>query len=132
MNDSNLVTRLLGKEGLGRQIIGEASIHRPRRGGLYVASYTGPLGGQVWKSTGTANPHLARAIAKELETAARAQRAKSTRAPARPSIYHRRSDASAPAGLTQRQVAFVLGLSFRTSMSARSHRWWSPAHPARR
>lgn len=80
----------------------------------------------------TCNPHLARAIAKELETAAPVQRAKSTRAPARPGIYHRRSGASAPAGLTQRQVAFVLGLSSRTSMSPRSHRWWSPAHPARR
>jgi hypothetical protein len=87
-------------------------VHRPRRGRIYVASFTGAAG-QQWKSTGEADPALALARAQEFEAAARVQRANSGR-PARMQRQRLRPPAGvAGGGLTQREVGLLLGLSER-------------------
>jgi hypothetical protein len=67
MNASDMVTELLAHQHFGRRIIGEVSIHRPASGKIYVAAFTGPAGGQTWRSTGSADRDEAMAIAKEFE-----------------------------------------------------------------
>jgi len=73
MKPTKIVNELLEGDQWARHLIGEASIHRPRRGRTWMASFTG-LDGQQWKSTGTTDQALALARAKEFEAAARAQR----------------------------------------------------------
>jgi hypothetical protein len=94
-------------------MIGEASIHLPRRGRVYVASFTGPAGGQIWRSTGSSNPEEAMVIAREFEAAARSERLKSLKARGAGKIYNRRSGRDTTLGLTQAEVARVMGLSER-------------------
>jgi len=113
MKALDIVYWLLGAEDWVPQILGEASVHRPRRGRLWVASFTGPFGGQAWRSTGTADRAAAQAIAQEYEAAARAQRTKFGRARTQQRIYNWRSQGSAGGGFTQREVAFLMGLSDR-------------------
>ena len=113
MKPSQVVTGRLGGERWVQQILGEASVHRPRRGRVWVASFTGPFGGQEWKTTGRGDHAAALLIAKEFEAAARAQRAKSGSAGRRQRIRNRQSPGRSGGGLTQQQVASLLGLSVR-------------------
>jgi sigma-70-like protein len=110
MNASIIVNFLLGQDDLIAQILGEASIHRPQRGTKWVASYTGPDGGQVWRTTGTSDCSQATAIAQEFEAAARAQRAKSN-FERKKALVH--PGGAAAGGLTQAEVGRLLGLSAR-------------------
>jgi hypothetical protein len=105
---------LLGGVRWAQRIIGEASVHRPRRGKIWVASYTGPFGGQEWKTTGTEDHAAAVLIAKEFEAAARAQRAQSGSAGPEKRIRNRPLPGRAGTGLTQRQTALLLGIGERT------------------
>jgi hypothetical protein len=109
----DIVTWLLEGEDWVSQILGEASVHRPRRGKVWVATFTGPSVGQVWKSTGTTDHAAALAIAREFEAIARAQRAKLGGARARRRIYSRQSQRSSGGGLTQAEVAVFLRISER-------------------
>lgn len=95
--------------------LGEATMHRPKRGRVWVATFTGPEGGQVWRSTGVTDHDQALLIAKKWEREARAQRAKSVRTP-RQSIVHlqQRELGSEPGLLTQREVGLLLGISQRS------------------
>jgi hypothetical protein len=107
-----LARELVGEDPLVERMLGEASVHRPHRSRIYVASYTGP-GGQCWKSTGTDDPAAAMVIARELEAAARAERGQSGGAGQPQHCRHRQSPGGAGGGLTQRQVAELLHISER-------------------
>jgi hypothetical protein len=110
MKPSQLVNTLLGGEHWVEQILGEASIHKPRGGQVWVASFTASSGGQQWKSTQTKDPAAALAIAQALEAAAREER---TQKDATGKKHRRHLGQAAGAGLTQREVALILGLSER-------------------
>src|SRR5437667_3627152 len=69
-----LVEMLLDDEPLGEPPLCEASVHRPRRSRVWVATFTGPRGGQVWKSTGLMDRDQALLLAKSWEAEARGQR----------------------------------------------------------
>ena len=75
MKASQIVTELLGEDHWVQQILGEATVHLPTRGKIWVASFYGPKG-QQWKSTGSTDKTTALRIAQALEAAARAQSAK--------------------------------------------------------
>src|SRR4029077_10487907 len=79
MKPTIIVNILLEGNNWVRVLMGEASIHLPRRGKKWVASFTG-LAGQQWKSTGTADYAIALARAREFEAAARVQRMNLARA----------------------------------------------------
>jgi hypothetical protein len=113
LKPAQIVSWLLGKANWVERLLGEASVHRPHRSRIYVAAYTGPSGGQCWKTTGTDDLAAAMVIARELEAAARAQRAQSggARQPQRRRL--RPSPGSAGGGLTQREVARLLHISER-------------------
>lgn len=112
MTPAQIVNELLEGEGWVRQILGEASVHLPRRGHIWISSFTG-VRGQEWKSTGTSDKPAALAIAQEFEDAARAQRAKSGGAGENRTIRIRVSPGGTGGGLTQREVALVMKLSER-------------------
>lgn len=103
---------------LGEQLLPEASVHLPSRGTKWIAVFTGPIPGQqVSRSTGQTDRAAALKLAKEWESEARQQRQGSSRRP-RPSSHRvKRQNASgeapAEAGLTQREVALLLGMSER-------------------
>jgi len=69
MSIEELLRILLEAEGpiCIARLIDEASVHRPRRGSLWVASYRDETGKQVWKSTGERDRAAAQAIADQLE-----------------------------------------------------------------
>ncbi len=113
MKASELVSWLVGADDLVKQILGEASVHRPRRGTRYVASYTDENGRQRWKTTGLADYQAALALAKEWEVQAKAKRAQSgSRRFAQKTAGHLRG--STFGGLSQREVGVLLGVSERT------------------
>ena len=111
MNAESVVAILLESGSLG-----ESSVHLPARGTKWVAVYTGPEPGkQIWRSTGLTDRTAALRLAKQWEAEARMQRLK---APGRPkTLRHRvrsaREDTASVPGLTQREVALILGLSER-------------------
>ncbi len=94
--------------------ISEASVHRPPRGRVWVAAFTGPHGGQTWRSTGLTDRDQALLVAKKWEGEARAERAKLGRTLRKPTIRVCRSEPGTATGpLTQREVATLLGMSER-------------------
>ena len=112
MKRGQFIRWLLEEDRRARELR-EASIHLPRRGRRYVASYRGPSGEQCWQSTGTKDPTAAMIIAQELEAAARAERARAGRAGQPPRLRNRQSPGNTGAGLTQREVAQLLGMTER-------------------
>ena len=112
MKAIELVSSLIG-ENCTQGILGEASVHKPARGHNWVASFTGPEGGQKWKSTGTADYNAAMAIAQELEAEALQQRILLGLADKqRP--RRRKESGTAVGGLSQREIAARLGVTERT------------------
>jgi hypothetical protein len=92
----------------------EASVHRPLRSRVWVATYTGPTGGQVWRSTGLTDRDQALLLARDWEAQARAQREKLTRRRIKPVLRVRRSEPGPGRGtLTQKEVARLLNMSER-------------------
>lgn len=109
-----VVEALLGDRALVQTPILEASVHRPARGRVWVAAYTGPESGQVWRSTGLTDRAQALLVARQWEAEARAERSKLGRTPRKPLIRVRRSEPFSGSGpLTQREVALLLGMSER-------------------
>ena len=108
MKPINSSTSLLG-ENCTQGMLGEASVHKPARGHNWVACFTGPEGGQKWKTTGTADYNAAMVIAQELEAEARQQR-----------ILLGLADKQRPrrrkevGGRSQREIAARLGVTERT------------------
>jgi hypothetical protein len=129
-----LVRRLLDEEPLAGRSMVEASVHRSKRSRVWLAAFTGPSGGRIWKSTGTADRGQALALAKRWEAHARAQRLRSGRGPAKPFVRVVRSELGTGApGLTQREIGLLLNLSERSvrEIERRAFRKLR-AHPALR
>jgi len=111
----DIVRFLLADEFLAEASIVEASVHLPRRSRVWVAAFTGPSGGQVWRSTGLTDRAQALALAKQWEAEARAQRFSLGRTLRKPILRVRRqAPGTTPSGpLTQKEVALLLNLSER-------------------
>jgi Sigma-70, region 4 len=105
----NLHRRVLVPPGAppsARSVI-EASVHLPRRGRIWVATYRDGSGRQFWKSTGQTDRQAAWLIAQELERAAREQRASQV-------DPLRQSSGRTNAGqFTQREIGLLMGISER-------------------
>ena len=109
-----IVEVLLGDRLLPHLQISEATVHLPRRSRVWQAVFTGPEGGQVWRSTGLTDREQALLVAKQWEREARAERAKSGQSPRRPAMRVRRIAPFTGTGpLTQREVAVLLNISER-------------------
>jgi hypothetical protein len=94
--------------------LAEASVHRPRRGKVYIASYRNEHGKQVQRTTGQRARAAAQAIADDWEAAARVQRAAQPAPPNKPIVRVRPGSAERAGGLlTQREVAMLLRISER-------------------
>ena len=92
----------------------EATVHRPRRGKVWVATFTSCEGGQIWRTTGLTNRTRAMIVARRWEAQARLQRARLGRS-AKKSVWrvHRPAGGNETGPLSQEQVARLLNLSVR-------------------
>jgi hypothetical protein len=88
----------------------EASVHLPRRGTRWIATYRDGSGRQLWRSTGLTNRRAALIVAQEWEKTARRERAAQANLPV---LRGRRGSPESGPGLTQREVALVLRISER-------------------
>ena len=104
VNSRQLVARLLEDE---HQELLEATVHATKRSRIFVATFTGSAGGQVWRSTGLTDYDQALQLARHWEAQAAAQRAKLRQTPNKSGPRIR------PAGLTQKEVARILKMSER-------------------
>lgn len=92
----------------------EVSVHLPRRGTRWVASFRDATGRQVWRSTGLRDREPALALARQWETAAKRKRSGQGAVPARLTIRVRPGSAGqGPGGLSQKEVAAILRISER-------------------
>lgn len=92
----------------------EASIHLPRRGRLYVASFRDENGRQRWKATGLSDRRAALIVAQEWEAEARRRRAAQIAPPSKALIRVRRpSGTGEQLQFTQKEVALLLRISER-------------------
>jgi len=109
-----IVRILLAQEPVAESRLAEATVHLPKRGTVWVASFTGAGGGQVWKSTGLTDRDQALLVAKDWEAKAREQRARMGHTPRKPILRVRRSEPGlGPPLLSQREVAQLLHMSER-------------------
>jgi hypothetical protein len=110
----DIVRTLLGEVPVTEPRLVEASVHLPKRGTVWVATFTGAEGGPVWKSTGLTDRDQALLVAKDWESKARTERARLGRTPRKPILRVRRSEAGfGPPLLTQKEVAQLLHMSER-------------------
>ena len=110
----NVVEVLLGDRLLPHLQISEATVHLPKRSRVWQAVFTGPEGGQVWRSTGLTDREQALLVAKQWEWEARAERAKLGQSPRRPAMrVHRTTPFTGTGPLTQREIALLLNISER-------------------
>ena len=105
-----LVNFLLGDETISGVL--ESSVHLPKRGRIWIATYTGSEGGQVWRSTGLTDRDQALVVAKDWEAKARAQRAQLRRA-TKPSMRVSNYEPGTRF-FTQKEVAMLLKISERS------------------
>jgi hypothetical protein len=99
-------------------LVHEASVHLPRRGKVWVATFTGEAGEQVWKSTGQRDRAAALRLAKEWEREARAKRAAAGPPPRKWTVRVRPGSPERQGGLlSQTEVAALLKISERAVRS---------------
>jgi hypothetical protein len=110
---SLLVDLLLEQAPLTQTAILEATVHRGRRSKIFTASFTGPLGGQVWKTTGLTDYYPALGLARHWEAEARAQRSRLDRTIGLPRTRVRPTQAGPAIGWSQKEVAQILHMSER-------------------
>jgi Sigma-70, region 4 len=112
---TTIVSTLLGEQSLATTPVCEASVHLPRSGSIWVAAFTGPNAGQVWRSTGLTDHDEALRLTRKWEAEARAQRLNLGGTRSTPFLRIRREQpGSARLGpLTQREVAQLLKMSER-------------------
>ena len=109
-----IVRILLAQEPVAESRLVEATVHLPKRGTVWVAAFTGPGGGQIWRSTGLTDRAQALLVARKWEADAREQRAKLGHTPRRSVWRVRRPASGTPTGpMTQKEVAMLLGISER-------------------
>jgi Sigma-70, region 4 len=129
MKPLEIVRKLLGDKNWVPSILGEASVALPKRGSVWIASYTGPRG-QETRSTGSRDKITALKIAREFEAAARAERARLGDRAKKPRMRLRHSPGSS-SGLTQEEVAALMRLSTRAVRQIEKRALWKLAqHPA--
>ena len=93
----------------------EASVHRPRRSSVYVASFVDEWGRQIQKTTGQRDRAQAQAVAKEMAAKAKQRRLAHGNLPQKPSVRVRPGSPEQVAGrLSHREIAALWGLSERT------------------
>jgi hypothetical protein len=114
----DVVRVLLDDEPLSETPVCEASVHLPRRSRVWQAAFTGPNGGQIWRSTRLTDRDQALLVARKWEAEARAQRTRSGRRTQKPIWRLRRSDRSRRSGFTQREVGLLLNMSERAVRQA--------------
>jgi hypothetical protein len=115
MEPAEIVEILISSDGPvdARSLI-EASVHLPRRGRRWVASFRGETGRQVWRSTGLSDRKSALSLAQDWEREAERKRAAQPPAPAKPVMRVRPGSAERELGLlTQQEVAMMLKISER-------------------
>jgi len=97
----------------------EASVHLPRRGTSWVATYRDETGEKVWKSTGLTDHEQALALAKHWEEEARQRRRSAGAMTKKPTIRVRAGSAERTVGLlSQREVGLILRISERAVRQA--------------
>ncbi len=106
---SCLVALLLEELAPPKPFLPEATVHLPARGKIFVATFWGANGKQVWRSTGSRNRREALRIAQSWERQARLERSK--KAPHAP-VFR------LPAIRTQEEVARLMRLSVRSVAQA--------------
>jgi hypothetical protein len=110
---SAIVGFLLEEEPAAESPLLEATVHRSKRSSVYVATFTGPDGGQVWKTTGLTDYDQALLLARHWEVQARVQRTKLGRTPSKLGIRVHRPQTGTRIGFSQKEVAQMLNLSER-------------------
>jgi hypothetical protein len=108
-----MVSLLLGEERLTTAPLLEASVHRSRRSRIFVATFTGSDGVQIWKTTGLTDYDPALVLARRWEADARAQRARLDRTIGMPRTRVRHRQGDPEIGLTQKEVGQILHMSER-------------------
>ena len=109
-----IVQVLLGEARLAEPRLSEASVHRPNRSRVWVAAFTGPVGGPVQRSTGLTDRTQALLVARQWEAEARAERARLGHTTRKPVWRVPRSASSTGhCRMTQKEVALLLGMSER-------------------
>ena len=115
MSETSIVQplRIEGRRPSARELI-EASVHRPRRGKLYVASFRDETGRQRWQRTGLSDRKAALILAQEWEAAARRKHGFSAKQPQKALVRVTAGGGTGNEGLfTQREVAALLRISER-------------------
>jgi hypothetical protein len=105
---------LLDEARLADVIVCEASVHRGKRSRIWIASFTGSAGGQVWRSTGLTDRNQALRLARRWEAEARTQRSVAGHTATKPILRVRHRETSKGVEpLSQCEVAILLGISER-------------------
>jgi len=112
MTATRVVEALVGAELEREAPISEATVRLPPRGGIWIATFTGPEGQQIWRSTGLRQRDQALLVAKKWEFEAKQQRER-FRIHRKASIRVRRGPHSEPGELSQKEVAILLKISER-------------------
>jgi hypothetical protein len=89
-------------------LLKEASVHRPKRGRKWIASFRNEHRKQQWKTTRLTDYKLALKLAREWE-----EQAKRKRASQGAQVKVRTTTGRGPGGLTQTEVAAILRISVR-------------------
>lgn len=115
MSAASLVeTMLSSRQSLSARSLIEASVHLPRRGKRWVASYRDETGRQRWRSTGRIDRKTALVLAKQWEEEARRKRGVVERPSPTALIRVKPGSGKAePGQFTQREVALLLRISER-------------------
>jgi hypothetical protein len=93
----------------------EVSVHLPRRGTRWIASFRDERGRHVWRSTGLRDREPALALGKRWEADAKRKRAAQGAAPTRLTIRVRPGSAERELGcFSQQEVAAIMRISRRT------------------
>ena len=98
-----------------KALVQEASVYRPRRGRIWVATFTDEWGKQVWRSTGQSDRAKAQSIAARWQADAKLKRVALGGSPKKPIIRVRPDSPEHQAGLlSQEEVGIVMRLSTRS------------------
>ena len=93
----------------------EVSVHLPKRGSRWVASFRDETGRQVWRTTGLRDREPALVLARRWEGEAKRRRAAQYAAPPRLTIRVRSGSAERElGGFSQQEVAAIMRISRRT------------------
>jgi hypothetical protein len=119
MEPKEIVEILIQTDGpvSARRLV-EVSVHLPRRGTRWVASFRDETGRQIWRATELHDREPALVLARRWEGEAKRRRAAQGAAPPKPIIRVRPGSGERELGLlTQREVAAIMRISERTVRS---------------